>query len=204
MVVSATISCDLCFANFELNFIAMQQSLTQVSKTFATLQSEPMFYYFAYGSCMCPVDLKRSLGENMHPYVVGPAQLKGYKLGFYYRSSRRNCGCLDIIKDAQSAVEGVLYQLPLRLSDRLDKREEVCQGSYRHESVSIQRGDQVYGNVRTYAVINKLPRELAPNDWYFSVVLRGALTCGLSEKYCWQLFERMHQLQKSESLTMSY
>ena len=29
------------------------------------------FYYFAYGSCMCPVDLKRTMGEKMHPYVVG-------------------------------------------------------------------------------------------------------------------------------------
>ena len=34
---------------------------------------EPMFYYFAYGSCMCPVDLKRSLGEKTHIYVVGAA-----------------------------------------------------------------------------------------------------------------------------------
>jgi len=26
----------------------------------AELMSEPTFYYFAYGSCMCPVDLKRT------------------------------------------------------------------------------------------------------------------------------------------------
>ncbi|MFN4794888.1 MAG: gamma-glutamylcyclotransferase family protein, partial [Pseudanabaena sp.] len=85
-------------------------------------QSELMFYYFAYGSCMCPVDLKRSLGETAHHYVVGVARLSGYKLGFYYRSPHRDCGCLDIVKDPNSHVEGVLYCLPMRLSDQLDLR----------------------------------------------------------------------------------
>ena len=44
-------------------------------------------------------------------------------------------------------------------------------------------------------VIDKLPQELAPNDWYLNVVLRGAITCGLSEEYCWNLFNHMYKLQ---------
>ncbi len=161
-------------------------------------QSEPMFYYFAYGSCMCPVDLKRSLGENTHQYVIGPATLKGYRLGFYCHSSRRNCGVLDIVKDSTASVQGVLYQLPWRLSHLLDEREDVPRGGYRHETVEIHSNGQIYTNVRTYVVINKLPQELAPNDWYFNVVLRGALTCGLPEQYCWTLFNHMYQLQQRE------
>lgn len=39
---------------------------------------KPYFYYFAYGSCMCPVDLKRSLGESTHRYVIGAATLRRY------------------------------------------------------------------------------------------------------------------------------
>jgi len=159
---------------------------------------EETFYYFAYGSCMCPVDLKRSLGEKTHNYVVGSATLPGYRLGFNRRSALRNCGVLDIVTDPNSAVEGVLYRLPLRLSDRLDEREEVPRGGYRHEMINVHCGGQVYKNVRTYVVVNKLPKELAPNDWYFNVVLRGALTCGLPEQYCWQLFNHMHQLQLQE------
>ena len=158
--------------------------------------SEPMFYYFAYGSCMCPVDLKRSLGENTHFYVIGPATLKGYRLGFYRHSARRNCGALDVVKDPTAAVEGVLYRLPWRLSDRLDEREEVPKLGYRHETVKVHCQGQLYADVRTYVVIDKLPEELAPNDWYFNVVLRGALTCGLPEQYCWQLFNHMYQLQQ--------
>jgi cation transport regulator ChaC len=158
-----------------------------------------MFYYFAYGSCMCPVDLKRSLGENTHPYVIGPATLKGYRLGFYCYSRRRNCGVLDVVSDRHSSVEGVLYQLPWRLSEPLDEREDVPRGGYRHEMVEINCRGQKYADVRTYVVVNKLTEELAPNDWYFNIVLRGAVTCGLPEQYCWQLFDRMRHLQHRQN-----
>ncbi len=158
-------------------------------------RSEPSFYYFAYGSCMCPVDLKRTFGENTHDYVVGTGVLQGYRLGFYRRSLRRNCGALDVVPDPNAKVEGVLYQLPWRFSDRLDEREEVPRNGYRRESVTIHSQGKVYNNVRTYVVIDKLPQELAPNDWYLNVVLRGAVTCGLSEEYCWNLFNHMYQLQ---------
>ncbi|WP_017315953.1 gamma-glutamylcyclotransferase [Mastigocladopsis repens] len=159
-------------------------------------EKELKFYYFAYGSCMCPVDLKRSLGEKTHPYVIGPATLKGYRLGFYRYSPTRNCGVLDVVKDPKGSVKGVLYLLPWRLSEHLDKREDVPQGGYCHEFVEVHTQGQVYKNVRTYVVVNKLLEEAAPNDWYFNVVLRGAITCGLPEEYCWNLFNHMYQLQQ--------
>ncbi|MFP4102355.1 gamma-glutamylcyclotransferase [Coleofasciculus sp.] len=166
-------------------------------------QTEPTFYYFAYGSCMCPVDLKRSLGENTHAFVLGSAVLKGYRLGFNRKSARRNCGVLDIVPDVNATVEGVLYRLPERFSDPLDHREEVPRGGYRRETVEVSCQGRIYHNVRTYVVVEKLAKELAPNDWYFNVVLRGAITCGLSESYCWQLFNHMHQLQQRHGQTQS-
>ncbi|MEL6385702.1 MAG: gamma-glutamylcyclotransferase [Cyanobacteria bacterium J06626_18] len=156
---------------------------------------EPYFYYFAYGSCMCPVDLKRSLAESTHPYVVGTATLKGYRLGFHFYSKQRQCGALDILPDPTCEVQGVLYRLPWRLSDRLDQREGVKQGSYRHESIAVESVGQLYVGVRTYVVVQKTPIEVPPNDWYFSVVMRGAITCRLPEHYCWQLFNYMRGLQ---------
>ncbi|WP_427162353.1 gamma-glutamylcyclotransferase [Aliinostoc sp. HNIBRCY26] len=160
------------------------------------LPKEPTFYYFAYGSCMCPVDLKRSLGENTHHYVIGPSILQGYRLGFYVYSPTRKCGVLDIVPDPKASVKGVLYQLPWRLSEFLDKREGVAQGLYRQELVNIHCQGQVYQDVRTYTVVDKLAEEAAPNDWYFNVVLRGAVTCGLPEEYCWHLFNHMYNLQQ--------
>ncbi|RAQ38977.1 gamma-glutamylcyclotransferase, partial [Arthrospira sp. O9.13F] len=34
--------------------------------------------------------------------------------------------------------------------------------------------------------------------WYFNVVLRGAVTCGLTQEYCWQLFNHMYNLQRQQ------
>lgn len=156
--------------------------------------AEPSFYYFAYGSCMCPVDLKRSLQEPTHAYVIGHATLPGYRLGFYRRSRFRDCGVLDVVPDPNTSVEGVLYRLPQRLSDALDIREQ----GYRHEQVSVRCRGRQYATVRTYTVIEKSDIEHAPNDWYFQVVMRGAVTCGLPEHYCWNLFNHMTQLQQKE------
>ncbi len=168
---------------------------------------EETFYYFAYGSCMCPVDLERTLGETTYSYVIGSGILNGYRLGFYRRSRLRNCGALDIVKDPHHYVEGVLYQLPTRLMTLLDQREEVefdqmrgiHVGGYQPEWIDVEIKGTIYQKVRTYTVINKLPQELAPNDWYFNVVLRGAVTCGLTQEYCWKLFEHMYSLQRKQS-----
>ena len=143
---------------------------------------------------MCPVDLKRSLRENTHSYVIGPAQLKGYRLGFFRYSRRRQCGVLDIVRSSTAMVHGVLYELPWHLSALLDRREE----GYVHHAVTIQCQGQQFPNTRTYTVIDKLSHEHAPSDWYFDVVMRGALTCGLPEAYCWQLFDHMHSLQRQQ------
>lgn len=161
----------------------------------AAIAAPSYFYYFAYGSCMCPVDLKRSLGESTHRYIVGTATLKGYRLGFHYYSRKRQCGALDVLPNATSEVQGVLYRLPQRLSDRLDQREGVNQGGYRHEWVTVDSNGQTYSQVRTYVVVQKTPVEIPPNDWYFNVVMRGATTCKLPDYYCWQLFDYMRGLQ---------
>lgn len=167
--------------------------------------TEEMFYYFAYGSCMCPIDLERTMGEPTHPFLIGPATLKEYRLGFYLHYHRRNCGALDIVKDPNHFVEGVLYQLPMRMRHLLDEREEVCYndqglhvGSYQPEWIEVYSQGKCYSHVLTYTVINKLSQELAPNDWYFNVVMRGAMTGGLTEEYCWKLFQHMYRLQKNQ------
>lgn len=158
--------------------------------------TEPFFLYFAYGSCMCPVDLQRTFKESTRDYTLGPATLTGYKLRFTHLSKCRKGGVLDVVRSPGSVVEGVLYQLPWRLSELLDVREELPTQGYRQEMIAVTQGDRTYDNVRTYVVVNKMARELAPTDWYFNVVMRGATTCGLPEDYCWQLFQHMYGLQR--------
>ncbi|WP_225852672.1 gamma-glutamylcyclotransferase, partial [Haemophilus parainfluenzae] len=99
---------------------------------------------------------------------------------------------LDVIPDPAAVVHGVLYHLPWRLSAALDQREE----GYHRETITVQCGGRPYPQTRTYTVTEKLQREIPPNDGYFNVVLRGALTCGLPDSYCWELFHHMHSLQR--------
>jgi len=187
-------------------FSDRSHALLTSQSTHALHSSSPnsVFYYFAYGSCMCPVDLKRTFGENTYPYVIGHATLQDYRLRFSRRSLRRNCGALDVVPAPGKTVGGVLYRLPMRLSDRLDEREEVPRGGYCRETIEVCVNGTMYTNVRTYVVVDKLPEELAPNDWYFNVVMRGAVTCGLPEYYCWQLFHHMHQLQQKQCAIQNY
>jgi AIG2-like family len=65
----------------------------------------------------------------------------------------------------------------------------------------VNSQNNLYKNVRTYTVVNKLPEEAAPNDWYFNVVFRGAFTCGLPEEYCWHLFHLYVSLATAPSST---
>ncbi len=144
---------------------------------------------------MCPVDLARSLGQNMGPYMVGAAVLPGYRLGFYRISTLRQCGVLDVIRDRTAQVQGVLYRLPLAVSPALDRREY----GYHRESVTVSCGEHHFANTRTYTVSDKLSHEQAPNSWYFGVVMRGALRSGLPQDYCQWLYGHMYQLQLRQS-----
>jgi hypothetical protein len=103
-------SAGVVFRPSHQNQIDSDEQKTLNSELQPTLHAESMFYYFAYGSCMCPVDLKRSLGEITHPYVISTGTLKSYRLGFYRYSTTRKCGVLDVVKDSNSSVKGVLYR----------------------------------------------------------------------------------------------
>jgi cation transport regulator ChaC len=163
-----------------------------------TIDTDPVdlfFDYFAYGSCMCPIDLQRSLGEPIEPYLVGNAELRGYRLGFYFYISHRNSGALDLVPAPDSIVHGVLYRLPLRLGQKLDEREV----GYRHELISIDCLGQPYDRVRTYVAIDKLAAEQPPNEWYASIVMRGATNCNLPAHYRHKLHQHMLRLQGVKS-----
>lgn len=162
-------------------------------------QAQGTFYYFAYGSCMCPVDLGRTIGEDAHAMVLGKGILRDHKLAFNRAyPKRQGCGVLDVVPRKDSCVEGVLYELPWRVSDRLDIREEVPTKGYRHEMVQIDCGGQTYRNVRVYVVVEKEPQEIPPDDWYFYIVMRGAMTAHLSRDYSWALFQHMKRLQRGD------
>jgi len=152
------------------------------------------FYYFAYGSCMCPQDLQRSLGEPVVP-LAAPAVLAGYRLGYTRFSLARQGGVLDILPEPASRVLGVLYALPWHVSDRLDAREAVPSGGYRRATVTVTADERSFAATRTYTVVEKRAVECPPDDRYLDIVWRGALASGLPPAYCQQLRARARHLQ---------
>lgn len=181
--------------------IAPVQPFTQspIQSRDVTLQTHG-FYYFAYGSCMCPTDLGRTIEEDAHAYIVGLGLLKDHRLAFNRRSPKRNtCGVLDVVPHQGSHVEGVLYYLPWRVSEKLDEREEVPINGYRQAQVTIDCQGKQFEQVRIYEVVNKEQQEVPPDDWYFYVVMRGAMTAGLSRDYSWRLFNHMKRLQREQT-----
>ncbi|AFY38057.1 hypothetical protein Lepto7376_1723 [[Leptolyngbya] sp. PCC 7376] len=182
------------------DFSIPTDSIPQISAKTDAAVALDSFYYFAYGSCMCPVDLERTIGEDAHALVVGKGILQDHRLAFNRLSPKRqSCGVLDVVPHRGSCVEGVLYKLPWRVSDRLDIREEVPHNGYRHELINVQCEGRLYQDVRTYVVVEKEPQEVPPDDWYFYIVMRGAVTAKLSSDYSWQLFTHMKRLQRDKA-----
>ncbi len=63
--------------------------------------------------------------------------------------------------------------------------------------MNVQCQGQDYFQVKTYVVVNKLPTEYPPNDWYTTAVMSGVVTCNLPTPYRHQLHTHIQQLQQS-------
>src|SRR5690606_33877101 len=110
--------------------------------------------------CMSPADLARNVEEFL---LIGPALVRGYRLGLtrYSRSCKR--GDEDLVPDPDSAVEGELYRLTAEQLRGRDEREGA-QGHYRIEHSRVEaRGGQVVEDGLTYVVVDKADEEIPPH-----------------------------------------
>ncbi|MBO8142753.1 MAG: gamma-glutamylcyclotransferase [Firmicutes bacterium] len=148
-------------------------------------------YYFAYGSCMSPADLARDVEEFQ---LIGPARVRGYRLGFTRYSRARRGGVADLVPDKDGVVEGVLYRLPNEQLPALDEREGAPE-HYRREYIPVEAGGKTYEGVLTYVVVDKAAAEIAPHPDYIQTILRGA-EAYLSPEYVGKLRETVKQLSE--------
>jgi hypothetical protein len=68
----------------------------------------PPLYYFAYGSNMDPVQIRRRCPSAR---FVGIAKLPDHRLAFSRRSMRRRSGVADVVPAAGAEVWGIVYRL---------------------------------------------------------------------------------------------
>lgn len=151
--------------------------------------------YFAYGSCMSPEDLARDVAEFE---LIGPALVRGYRLGFTRYSRTRRGGVADLVPDMAGVVEGVLYRLPVEQLAALDEREGAPD-NYRRDFIAVRTPDgRMYDRVLTYVVADKAAEEIPPHPDYVATILSGA-TAYLSPAYVEQISAHVEQLMAKKA-----
>jgi len=139
---------------------------------------------------MSPADLARDVEEFL---LIGPALVRGYRLGFTRYSRARKGGVADLVPDPDSAVEGVLYRLPAEQLPALDEREGAPE-HYRREHIRVETpGGQVFEDVLTYVVVDKAEEEIPPHPDYGQTILQGA-EAYLSRAYVERLRETLQRM----------
>ena len=136
-----------------------------------------MSFYFAYGSNMDQTQMKeRCPGATL----IGPAELKGYCLAFTIFSSKRQCGCADIVASQGDSVYGLLY----KLSDSELATMDTFEGSpvhYHRIAVEVTEKNKKM-SAYTYEVVNKV-EGLIPSAHYFGLIHAAARKFDFPQTY---------------------
>lgn len=105
--------------------------------------------------------------------LLGPALLRDWRLGFFYRStSFPGGGAADIVGAMGEEVWGVLWRISPEEMLRMDQYEDVPWG-YQRKDIRVRfRGHDPL--VTTYTVVHKLPKEMPPVPEYRQTMIRGA------------------------------
>jgi len=107
--------------------------------------------------------------------------LEGRRLDFTTCSKARHCGVADIVKDENSCVYGVVFEISSSLVAVLDEKEGINSGRYRqsHVAVHLTPSGAVEEDVLTYEVVKKEFNRYKPSREYMDVIIKGAEAYGL-------------------------
>lgn len=138
--------------------------------------------YYAYGSNM---DEKRMIERGVFFSSKEKGTLKGYRFIINKKSQKNpNIGFANIIRDDNSEVEGIIYEVSQEDILKLDKFEGVSTGHYRRENYIINNKKCViYIANDNWTSVN----ELESTEEYKNHILEGKEF--LSEKYYQKLLE---------------
>ena len=142
-----------------------------------------MHRYFAYGSNLEPVQMKRRCPSHR---VVGRATLPGHRLVFPVRSGGDWGGGVAGIEpcDAPDAtVHGVLFEVDDADLAALDRYEAVAEGMYRRERVTVHLEDGGATESWTYYATPDPTGPSPPSRRYLNAILAGARHHGLPGSY---------------------
>ena len=139
--------------------------------------------YFAYGSNMLERCLK-------HPDRVPAAVARGiavapaFVVRFHKRGKDGSGKCALVAADDAAEAWGVLFDIPERDFETLDRVEGVHTGGYARQPICVRLVDGDTVAAQTYIAQEPfIDDTLIPYDWYLAFVIAGAIEHGLPGKY---------------------
>ncbi len=145
-----------------------------------TTLSTFFMYYFAYGSNMDDRQMKTRCPSARFLTV---ARLPGYRLAFTIFSSKRNCGCADIVADPSGTVFGILYEISQEDIARLDVFEGVPGGHYRRITLNVILDDGRRISTEAYVVARKSKTPIPPSKQYMGLLISAAVKRSFPKQY---------------------
>lgn len=145
----------------------------------------PPLLYFAYGSNMDPVQMRRRCPSSR---FVAIARLANHRLAFSRRSTRRRSGVADVVPAEGEEVWGVVYRL---LSQRDIEVLDAAEGfnparrrgqGYTREIRVVSFGGMLPSRVNIY-IARRQKNPPPPTPAYIAHVTRGAVYWGLPAGY---------------------
>ena len=128
--------------------------------------------YFAYGSNLNHNQMKKRCDSAKY---LKKYTLKGYKLCFSYKTNSSIYGHANIVKNAKSKVNGVLWEINKKDEKELDWYEGVDYNYYQKEYFNL-KGKKVLVYVQKTYYLKK------PNSTYLHTIIEGYKDCFLNIK----------------------
>ena len=146
-----------------------------------------MYNYFAYGSALS----RRHIGEWAAEHGVDarlfargtPAVLRGYKLAFDVESRFWGGRVANLHEDKDSAVHGVLFEIPVPARDAILRKEGVPTGLSQEIDVTVQAEGKDVAAKAFVAKPEKRTGEGAPSGRLLAYLVEGAAERGLPQEW---------------------
>lgn len=158
-----------------------------------TLQ-EDTFIYFAYGSNLLTERLQARCPSAT---FIGNAKALGYKLVFNKMSSVDQSAKANIFHTRLDTdiVEGVLFVINKNEEHQLDtfegyNKDKYKKGDYSKETIPIYHDSKKIPAATYFAHIDTEKIEYSVYDWYFALIIAGAVQHKLPDAYIKDLISR--------------
>jgi gamma-glutamylcyclotransferase (GGCT)/AIG2-like uncharacterized protein YtfP len=147
-------------------------------KIYAQFFSWLFILYFAYGSNMDLAQMQRRCPDSR---LIGPAFLNGWRLTFDKNSPLWGGGIADIVKDENSQVWGLLYEVSEDDLKALDTYEGAPD-FYRRVKVTVIDSEAASHKALAYEVVNK-ENFTPPSAEYLNIIKSAAEKFNFPDSY---------------------